>query len=429
MFRLSSLLILALALAFASPGCLEATSGRTGATDATPPTSDTDTQLADATRCTPGSCDDGDPCTDQYCNTATGECVYSVYAAQAPECQGVGDCDDDDPCTLDECVFVSDDNACVGGFWSYCKHTASPQACGGCQNSGCDDADPCTLDTCLDDGTCLHSATPNCESRCSSANAVAVDAIFAGAYALGQSVTAAGRADAIEDPTCTPANGCDCQRELGLFGQDAALFLEPGDASLSPFQCREDSCTNETTVCAPLWRDARYWVWGTLDGRYPYGAQLPAEDPGRPAPPANTLRVEGFCLQTNEVGLPGLYSATWDTLDGSVVHADVEIRVGLDAMTMTITPRSCADCPEWLYLPAPQTVPIDVYEGYLEIDHEAPGACGAPAAAGARLFSQGNQLVGPYYDPWQSPYSSRGGMKRVDVASCAWGDLTLTRLP
>jgi hypothetical protein len=74
-------------------------------------------------------------------------------------------------------------------------------------------------------------------------------------------------------------------------------------------------------------------------------------------------------------------------------------------------------------------VPIEVYDGYIEIDHNAPGACGQPAIAGARLFSQGNQLVGQYYDPWQNPYASRRGMAEQDVASCAWGELTLTRRP
>jgi hypothetical protein len=74
----------------------------------------------------PVNCDDGDPCTDDFCDPETGQC-FNVPI----------DCDDGNPCTLDFCDAET----------------------GQCINVpvDCDDSDPCTIDSCdPDTGECIH---------------------------------------------------------------------------------------------------------------------------------------------------------------------------------------------------------------------------------------------------------------------------------
>ncbi|NOZ01228.1 MAG: hypothetical protein GXP54_04985 [Deltaproteobacteria bacterium] len=72
-------------------------------------------------------CDDGNPCTDDYCDNEAGKCRHEPL--------NEGQCDDLNPCTLDD--------ACFAGT---CTGTPNP----------CDDANPCTLDKCLPEQGCLH---------------------------------------------------------------------------------------------------------------------------------------------------------------------------------------------------------------------------------------------------------------------------------
>ncbi|MBT8221477.1 MAG: hypothetical protein KJP00_16735, partial [Bacteroidia bacterium] len=91
---------------------------------------------------TPRDCDDGDPCTIDYCDPVTGECINKPK-----------DCDDGNPCTMDYCDPVTgecvnkpkdcdDDNPCT---IDYCDPVT-----GDCVNKpkDCDDGNPCTIDYC-----------------------------------------------------------------------------------------------------------------------------------------------------------------------------------------------------------------------------------------------------------------------------------------
>ena len=95
-------------------------------------------------RCTPGVCDDDDPCTNDSCNVDTGECEHTDKCNDCDPCTSDEcrngycyntelDCDDGDLCTLDECID------------GYCYNT----------ELDCSDGDPCTADSCLGGG-CLH---------------------------------------------------------------------------------------------------------------------------------------------------------------------------------------------------------------------------------------------------------------------------------
>lgn len=99
------------------------------------------------------ACDDGDPCTIDSCDPATGGCSHKNKCDDGNPCNGVEEClngecrpgipvncDDDDPCTTDSC----------------------DPATGDCTfKNKCNDNDPCTIDSCDPaTGDCLH--TPKC---------------------------------------------------------------------------------------------------------------------------------------------------------------------------------------------------------------------------------------------------------------------------
>lgn len=110
-------------------------------------------------------CDDGIPCTNNYCNPATGACTFTPddsFCSDSKYCTGVEHCvpggngadargcvagtpppcADSSSCTVDTCDLESDT----------CKHTANLALC--------DDNNPCTNDTCGATG-CGHSFVAN----------------------------------------------------------------------------------------------------------------------------------------------------------------------------------------------------------------------------------------------------------------------------
>lgn len=67
-----------------------------------------------------GACDDGNPCTAEYCNYnnsgGSGTCPVCVYAPIAGCCTNSTDCDDCNPCTQDVCNYTQ----------LKCSHTPTP---------------------------------------------------------------------------------------------------------------------------------------------------------------------------------------------------------------------------------------------------------------------------------------------------------------
>ncbi len=158
-------------------------------------------ELCDSGACqsgTPPVVDDGNPCTVDGCDPATGVLHTAVSdgtsCADADLCNGAEvcasgacqagaplDCDDDDLCTTDQCVpsvgcqhsvtVCSDGTACSIGV-------CHPQF--GCtfQPVVCDDGNACTTDSCDDVTGCTHAAV-----TCDDDNACTTD-------------------------TCDPSNGC-----------------------------------------------------------------------------------------------------------------------------------------------------------------------------------------------------------------------------
>lgn len=89
----------------------------------------------------PRSCDDGDPCTDDYCDMETGICE----AVDSEEFR----CLDNDPCTVDKCT--AETGVCIHdpcNDLDPCTADSCDPVAGCLSVSLCDDGNPCTQDTC-----------------------------------------------------------------------------------------------------------------------------------------------------------------------------------------------------------------------------------------------------------------------------------------
>ena len=119
-------------------------------------------------------CDDGNPCTRDYCDTGSG-CQHTAIP---------GPCEDGDPCT--------DGESCSGGL------------CLGGQPINCNDNNPCTTDAC-------NPSTGNCEYNTTANNGVACNA---DGSRCTQSVTPNPATpyvnDSCQDGFCVPGPELDC---------------------------------------------------------------------------------------------------------------------------------------------------------------------------------------------------------------------------
>ena len=80
------------------------------------------------------SCDDGNPCTTQTCNTVVNQCIYRPTAAGT---------------------------ACEDSLPGVCNGDPLAPRCTECAaDATCDDQNPCTVDTCAADGHCVHTPEP-----------------------------------------------------------------------------------------------------------------------------------------------------------------------------------------------------------------------------------------------------------------------------
>jgi hypothetical protein len=198
---------------------------------------------------TPRTCDDGNPCTIDACDSAIGCTALPADATVA--------CSDDNPCTLGDhcqagsCTSVL--NTCSCDLASDCTATladpcAAPMQCSGgfCvplpdSVTSCDDKNPCTIDTCDSQvGGCIHAER---------ADGLACDdgsICTQGDVCLSGSCVSAGKLPCAEAPgacptTCDPAVGCSA---------DATPTTGPcddGDDTTTGDQCLQGACVGQPT--------------------------------------------------------------------------------------------------------------------------------------------------------------------------------------
>ena len=195
----------------------------------------------------PPSCDDGNPCTDNACDTATGQCVTkpspdgipcgacgavcvagACKAANA-QCATDADCDDGDPCTDVRC------KSCV------CELVAALQ---------CDDGNPCTFDKCdWSANGCVHETVPEGTS-CGPCGAACWDGYCAGDADAkpGFMPTCMTDADCVDGDPCTIdlcVDECWCEWKLDPDCKDLCKGVKCDDGN----PCTEDLCDPSTGKC------------------------------------------------------------------------------------------------------------------------------------------------------------------------------------
>jgi hypothetical protein len=173
-------------------------------------------EVCQDSQCQPGTqltCNDGNVCTTDVCNAASG-CVFRQVVNGTPcdnedMCDGretcewgycsagtVPDCDDQDPCTQDACdpgagcvhQAAADGTPCGDG-------TCGASACqeGQCQETDvadCSDGDPCTRDECDPETGCKNEPWPD-GMKC------------------GECMVCKDR-QCVDDPDCAETGGCGC---------------------------------------------------------------------------------------------------------------------------------------------------------------------------------------------------------------------------
>lgn len=351
----------------------------------------------------PESCDDGLHCTDDRCDTATGECIH-VPRDVANACRNDEHCDDGDPCTSDACEFDV-----AGGCpeLQRCVHVRLP-SCRSCPSfpSQCDDGSACTSDTCGSDFLCRYTTVEHCDARCNSFIASSPDFTPVGAAQVR------GMAETTRGGFCDDG-ACGCSDDL-VLANGPSIRLAGLD---EPWSCElTDACASPTVDCTPLEHRRWYVVYG--DASNPARPQAiparadaggapradtagPREDVSEPPPQASLLDVEGYCLALEPGGIDGTYDATL-VLDDEAQAAT--FRVTISSMQPTITNfERLQPTGGSMWSQDGVSAPLEAFlDGRFVI---------------VRLFPGRDRLVGPVMDPTQpAEADSRGGARDPDQA-------------
>ncbi len=164
------------------------------------------------------NCDDGNACTADACNAATGACVNLAMADTTA-------CDDSDACTTGE--------QCQSGV------------CGGGSAKNCKDTNACTIDACDSWLGCTHITQP--ASVCNDNNACTTDACDAAAGCTHTPLAASvcNDSNVCTTDACDPALGCThTPGALGSCDDGNACTNDACDATLG--------CTHTNTCCTPV---------------------------------------------------------------------------------------------------------------------------------------------------------------------------------
>jgi hypothetical protein len=227
--------------------------------------------------CVPGSaivCSDGNPCTDDACQPATGNCAATANSASCSDgnacTSGDGcvsaackagaakNCDDANPCTSDSCdpatgkcvqaansAPCSDSNACTLG--DQCQDGA----CKAGPTKACDDGNGCTTDSCDPTlGVCLN--LPN-TAACSDANACTLNDVCKSAACQPGVAKVCNDGDACTTDGCDKASGACTVAPIIGCGGNCKTTQDCDDSN----PCTDNACTsgkcvfpNNTAACS-----------------------------------------------------------------------------------------------------------------------------------------------------------------------------------
>ena len=204
------------------------------------------------------SCDDGNPCTDDACDQATGcayvandalcddnnECTTDDHCANS-KCAGTGslECDDANPCTKDVCLPAGgcdhvnldgapcqDGDGCTNG--DFCQQ-------GGCLPGpamDCDDGNPCTDDSCAA-GVCGHAAN---EAECDDGNACTASSFCQAGLCVAGGLVSCDDGNLCTTDFCHPVTGCSSKLNSNP--------CDDGDACTANDVCKLGECAGSVAV-------------------------------------------------------------------------------------------------------------------------------------------------------------------------------------
>jgi hypothetical protein len=297
------------------------------------------------TGCFITGCEDGDPCTDDFCIENGARCIHVARNA-IEACQTDFHCDDDNPCTIDKCGTDVECNLqrCTHEFIEGCRACRSSQTGGALPPdfNECDDGNPCTDEVCGDDLVC-HTSQPDraCDPRCVSTQALPLDAVQYNYVYDGQSVI--GQAAPSLGLFCE-GGACACDADLALKGDSGWGFpVRASAAEPGPLMCDVEVCDTPGASCTPLVAGATYVVWGHFVTATRFAAPAPPpEDAGAQAdvalpPTVTALEVEGYCLSTQVEHAAGDYEGEL-VVGAAIANFELTIAGGRGAI------RDCVGC-------------------------------------------------------------------------------------
>ena len=212
--------------------------------------------------CQPGialNCDDGNTCTTDSCNPATG-CANTnnvLPCSDGNACTGNDTCsagtcqpgaaincgDDGNVCTTDSCdpatgcVYTANTNPCSDG--NLC--TENDQCSGGACQPGaaktCDDSNICTTDTCAPLTGCVFTNNTN---PCTDTNLCTTVDTCSGGACVGSGTLTCNDGNVCTTDTCAPATGC-------VFTNNT-VSCDDGNACSTTDQCSGGACLGSGTL-------------------------------------------------------------------------------------------------------------------------------------------------------------------------------------
>ncbi len=221
-------------------------------------------------------CADGNPCTIDSCNMATG-CTYA-YAAGAGCDDGMActigdicvngactggaqkDCNDGNSCTDDDCVqsgkcqYLPNDTTCTDANACTAGEHCSDGACKGAMTVNCDDGKQCTVDSCSVQNGCSHLITDG--AGCNDGDACTVGDACQADVCMSGKAPDCNDGNPCTDDGCPVAGGCEhlansatCTDNTACtVGEHCAKSVCGGATTLN---CDDGQiCTND--VCDPI---------------------------------------------------------------------------------------------------------------------------------------------------------------------------------
>jgi len=164
-------------------------------------------------KCAGVVCNDGNPCTDDFCNPANGQCTTRAHS-----------CNDNDACTFDFClqqqggcvhIPLPNNFPCNDGNGCTTNDRCQNRVCVGTTRN-CSDGNSCTIDSCdPTSGTCQHAAGPAgalCDDNnpCTSTDTCQGGVCKGTAIANGASCIVTGGAGCCSAGNCCLGGGCVC---------------------------------------------------------------------------------------------------------------------------------------------------------------------------------------------------------------------------